>query len=232
MDKLKKILTIVGVVVVVGGVAWLSYYIYQSLYYFATQDAQVSSNMITLTPEITGRLKSWDVQEGDEVKTGQVLGRQDVSALVSSSAVNPQALGGSADAIIARADIKAPMDGRIVKSNVIKGEVIAPGMEIATIADTSHFYIKANIEETDIFKIKLGQAVDIKIDAYPRRSFSGYVESIGQATNSAFNTMPSLNTSGTYSKVTQLIPVRISIAGSETLTLMPGMNASIKVHIK
>lgn len=232
MEKIKKVLLILGVVVIAGGLLGLSYYIYESLYYFSTQDAQVTSDMITLTPEITGKLKSWDVREGDNVKAGQVLGKQEVGALVSSSAMNPQSMTNSADSIIAKADIKSPIDGKVVKSNVIKGEVISPGMEIATIADTSRFYIKANIEETDIFRIKPGQQVDIDIDAYSRQSFTGFVESIGQATNSAFNTMPSLNTSGTYSKVTQLIPVRITLVDADKLVLIPGMNATIKVHVR
>lgn len=232
MDKLRKILRIVGIVAIVGLVAGFAYYLYDSMYYFNTQDAQVTSDMITVTPEITGKLKSWDVKEGDNVQSGQVLGRQEVGSLVTSSAVNPQAMATSADAIIAKADIKSPLDGRVVKSNVIKGEVVSPGMEIATIADTRHYYIRANIEETAILKIQQGQKVDIAIDAYPRKHFEGNVESIGQATNSAFNTMPSLNTSGTYSKVTQLISVRISIINSEDLLLMPGMNATVKIHIK
>lgn len=232
MKKFKKLLMVLGVLVLIGGAAGLAYYVYESFFYFTTQDAQVTSDMVTLTPEITGKLKSWEVKEGDFVKAGQVLGRQDVASLVSSSAITPQAMSNSADAVVAKADIKSPIDGKIVLSNVVKGQVVSPGMEIATIADTSHFYIKANIEETDILKIKSGQKVDISIDAYPSRNFKGYVESVGQATNSAFNTLPSLNTSGTFSKVTQLIPVHIAVLQSDSLTFMPGLNATVKIHIK
>jgi multidrug resistance efflux pump len=114
----------------------------------------------------------------------------------------------------------------------MKGQVVAPGMEIAVIANTSYFYVKANIEETDIFKIRPGQKVDISIDAYPRRRFQGFVESIGQATESAFNIFPSLNTSGEFSKVTQLIPVKINIMNTDGLIFMPGMNVTVKIHIK
>jgi multidrug resistance efflux pump len=232
MKKLKTVLSIAGVVVVVCGLAWLAYYLYEGLYYFSTEDAQVTSDMVTITPEITGKVKDWVVKEGDFVKAGQILGKQDVSTGITSSALNPQTMTNSADAMIAKADIRSPIDGKVVQSNVTRGEVISPGMEIATIADTLHFYIKANVEETDIFRIKQGQKVDITIDAYPHHSFQGYVESIGQATVSAFDTLPSLNTSGTFSKVTQLIPVKIAIANSEKLTLMPGMNATVKIHIK
>jgi multidrug resistance efflux pump len=232
MDKIKKYLITTGIIILVLGALGLVYYVYESLNYFSTQNASVSADMITLTPEITGKLKEWNVQVGDEVKAGQVLGRQDVSGLVSSTALNPTALANSADSLVSKADIKSPIDGKIIISNVVRGEVLSPGMEIATVADITHPYIKANIEETDILHIQAGQKVDIKIDAYPRQKFSGYVDSIGQATNSALGTTLSLNTSGTYSKVTQLIPVRIIVSDVEDLVLMPGMNATVKIHIR
>lgn len=231
MKNLKKILIMLGVIVILSGAAGISYYVYESINYFSTENAQITSNIITLTPEITGKLKNWDVKEGDYVKAGQVLGRQDVSMMVNSTAMNPQALASSADTIISKADVKSPIDGKVILSNVVQGQVISPGMEIAAIGDTSHIYIKANIEETDIFKIKPGQEVDVKIDAYSNKHFSGYVESVGQATQSAFSQFPSLNTSGTYSKVTQLIPVKIALVGAEDLPLMLGMNATVKIHI-
>lgn len=232
MKKLKSILLTIGIIALIGGVLGIGYYIYDSLYYFSTQNASVSSDMVTITPEITGKVTSWDVKEGDSVKSGQILGKQDVSALVTTSALSPQTLGNSADSIISKANIKSPIDGKVVYSDVVAGQVIAPGTDIAVIADTSHFYIKANIEETDIFRIKQGQKVDIHIDAYPNRDFEGYVESISQATESAFSQTLSLNTSGTYSKVTQLIEVRISINNVEQIQLMPGMNATVKIHVK
>lgn len=188
--------------------------------------------MITITPEITGRLRSWDVQEGDAVTVGQILGRQELDMLVTNTAMNVQNLTNSADSILAKAEIKSPIPGKVVQSNVIKGQVISPGMEIAVIADTTNFYIKANVEETDIFKIKPGQPVEVRIDAYPGRQFMGSVGSIGQATESAFNTFPSLNTSGEFSKVTQLIPVKINLLDVGNMTLMPGMNATVKIHIR
>lgn len=232
MKNLKKILLILAVVILAAGVAAISYYVYDSVYYFSTQNAQVTSDIITLTPEVTGKLKDWDVKEGDFVRAGQVLGKQDLSMVVTSTAMSPQALASSADTMISKADIKSPIDGKIVLSNVVKGQVISPGMEIAAIADTSHIYVKANIEETEIIRIRQGQKVDIKIDAYSNKTFTGYVENIGQATQSAFSQFPSLNTSGNFSKVTQLIPVKIAITDADNPTLLLGINATVKIHVK
>jgi len=232
MKKIKTVLLVFAALVLIGGIAWGAYYVYESIYFFSTENAKITADSVVLTPEVTGGIKELNVKEGDYVKAGQVLIKQDLSMLVTSSSINPQALASTADSIISKADVKAPIDGKVVQLNVVKGQVISPGMEIATIADTSHIYVQANIEETEINKIKPGQKVDIKIDAYHRRSFDGYVESVSQATQSAFSQFPSLNTSGTYSKVTQLIPVKISIAGADNLNLMLGMNATVKIYIK
>lgn len=232
MKKMKAVLIIVLLIVLAGGGGTAYYLFYQDSHFFSTENAQVAADMITITPEVTGKLTRWDVKEGDEVKAGQILGHQDLGSMLTSSAINSQALNNSADTIASKADIKSPIDGKVIQSSAVKGEVIAPGMGVATIADTANIYIKANIEETTIFKIKQGQKVDIKIDAWQGRTFTGYVSSIGQATESVFSAFPSLNTSGEYSKVTQLIPVKIVIANEDNLTLFPGMNATVKIHIK
>ena len=231
MGKLKKYLMLAGIIILVLGLGGLAYYIFETVNYFTTQDASVTADMVTITPEITGKLIEWNAVVGEEVKSGQILGKQDISSLVTSSALSPQTLSSSADTLVSKADIKSPLDGKVIVSNVVKGQVLSPGMEVATIADTDHCYIKANIEETNILHIQPGQKVDIKIDAYPGKNFTGYVDNVGQATNSALGTSISLNTSGTYSKVTQLIPVRINITNADNLVLMPGMNATVKIHI-
>ncbi|MCR4431486.1 MAG: efflux RND transporter periplasmic adaptor subunit [Tepidanaerobacteraceae bacterium] len=232
MKKLKTVAIIFAILVLTGGAVGLFYFFYQDSHFFSTENAQVSADMVTVTPEVTGKVANWNVKVGDDVKAGQVIGNLDISSLVTSTAINSQALSSTADAIISKADIKSPIDGKVIQSNVVKGEVVSPGMEVATIADTSNIFIKANVEETSIFKIKPGQKVDIRIDAYPGKRFTGFVESIGEATESVFSTFPTLNTSGEFSKVTQLIPVRIKIVNEANLKLLPGMNATVKIHIK
>ncbi len=232
MNRFKKILRIVIPLLVLAGLGGVAWFLWDNYEYFTTDDAQVTADMITITPEVTGRLKSWKVQEGDTVKLGQVLGRQEVNMLVNSTALSSQGLANTADALINKVEIRSPLDGRVVQSSVIDGQVVSPGMEIATIADTGHTYIKANVEETDIFRIRPGQPVDVDIDAWAGRHFHGYVETIGQATQQAFNPLPSFNTSGEFAKITQLIPVKISIADLGDTQVMPGMNATVRVHTR
>jgi len=231
MNKIKKILSLTGLVALVAVIAWGAWVWYESRTYFTTEDAQVTADTVAIVPEMTAKIKSWDVREGDSVQAGQVLGRQDLGMLVNSSALNSDALENTADSLVSKAAIKTPINGKVILSSVVPGEVVSPGMEIATIADTDHMYIKANIEETDIFKIQPGQAVDVRIDAYPGITFTGQVERVGQATHQAFSTFPSLNTSGEFSKVTQLIPVRISLTDIGDRPLLMGMNTTVKIHL-
>jgi multidrug resistance efflux pump len=93
-------------------------------------------------------------------------------------------------------------------------------------------YVKANVEETDINRIKPGQRVAVTIDAYPGVVFQGHVENIGEATQDAFSASMSINTSGTFTKVTQLVPVRINVAGIEGYDLRLGYNATVKIRTK
>jgi len=78
----------------------------------------------------------------------------------------------------------------------------------------------------------LGQAVDISIDAYPKRVFPGQVTEINQTTQTYFSGVSSFSTSGTYTKVTQLIPVKVSIQNDENVPLMFGMNATVKIRLR
>jgi multidrug resistance efflux pump len=232
MKKFKLIMLIIVVLIVAGGAFAIFYFNYQDTHFISTENASVSADMISVYPLVTGKLTEWSVKEGDMVKADQILGRQDTGTMVQSSAINSSALSSSADAVASKADIKSPIDGMVVQNSVIAGQMVAPQSSVATVADMSDIYITANIEETNIFKIKEGQVVDISIDAYPGRSFTGYVSQISSVTNSVFNPFSNITTSGTFSKTTQLIPVKITITGTEDLTLKPGFNATVKIHIQ
>ncbi|WP_153945137.1 HlyD family secretion protein, partial [Acinetobacter baumannii] len=80
------------------------------------------------------------------------------------------------------------------------------------------------IEETDIQRIKPGQQVDIVLDALNGQSITGKVRKIGKASNSTFSLIPATNSSGNFNKVTQRIPIEISINQPKDIELIPGTN--------
>ncbi|MDN5327149.1 MAG: hypothetical protein PWP41_1845 [Moorella sp. (in: firmicutes)] len=228
----RLVVILVLVLALAGAGAIAFYYYYENLNFASTDDARVAADTVTVSPEIAGKLLEWRVQEGDEVKAGQILGRQDLESSLTSSAVNPQALGTAAGVMAQKAEIKSPIDGQVIQSKALVGEMAAPGMALAIIADTEHLYISANIKETVIEKVKVGQVVDVTIDAFPDRHFSGRVTSIGRATTSVFSLLPAQNSNGNYTKVTQVIPVKIQLLNAGDVKLLPGMNATVRIHIR
>ena len=226
----RRILLIVLAAAVLSVLAIGGYYWYRGSRYILTDDARVAANVVSVSPEIAGRLLEWRVQEGDRVSAGDVLGRQDLGAALSSGALNPQTLGLVAGVVAEKAVLKASISGQVILSNAVVGEMAAPGMSLAVIADTGSLYISANIKEGDITEVRTGQAVDVSIDAFHGRSFHGKVASIGRATASTFSLLPASTGSGNYTKVVQVVPIKISLVDQGDAALMIGMNASVRIH--
>ena len=88
----------------------------------------------------------------------------------------------------------------------------------------------ANVKETDFRRLTAGAPAQITIDAYPDREFRGEVVRIGEAATSQFALLPSPNPSGNFTKVTQRLPVRISIEQQDGL-LRPGMMVEVSIDV-
>ena len=128
--------------------------------------------------------------------------------------------------------IVAATDGYIGEKNVEVGQTIGAGMTLLTIIP-HHVYITANYKETQMGKMRVGQPVDVKVDAYKGVTFQGRVESINPASENTYALVPAQNASGNFVKVTQRIPVRIEITDHRTdLPLRPGMSVETYVRVK
>jgi membrane fusion protein (multidrug efflux system) len=106
---------------------------------------------------------------------------------------------------------------------------VQPGQPIVSIVDASALWVNANIEETNIARVKVGQPVTVHVDALGT-DIPGKVEAVTPATASTFSMIPSSNASGNFTKVTQLVPVRISVnLGNQPLLL--GANVEVKIRV-
>jgi membrane fusion protein, multidrug efflux system len=112
-------------------------------------------------------------------------------------------------------EIVAPTDGYVTRKNVESGQVVSPGQLLLAVASLSDVWVVANYKETQIEKIRPGQAVRIRVDTYPGREFKGKVESIMAGTGSAFSLFPPENATGNYVKVVQRVPVKIVLETGE-----------------
>jgi multidrug resistance efflux pump len=214
--KRNSIIIIIIVLALAIGAGIGYYYNYEGSHYVKTEDARVSADMLPITPQASGIISAWYIKEGDIVTQGQSVGVQNINTTSGST----------------QSQIIAPLSGKVIQSSALKGQIAAPGTNLGTVANTGSSYIAANIKETDIENVENGQKVDINIDAFPDKLFTGTIASIGQASNSTFSLLPSQNTSGSYTKVTQLIPIRISIDDFKGVNLMPGMNAYVTIYIR
>jgi len=117
----------------------------------------------------------------------------------------------SAKLQLSYATIKAPIDGFVSKRSVNVGDYVSSGQPLLAIVDEKDVWITANLKETQMTNVRVGQPVSIKVDAYPHEKFRGTVQSIAPATGSTFALIPPDNASGNYTKVVQRVPVRIAI---------------------
>lgn len=225
------IIAVIAIAVVSIG-AIVGYYAYQGAHYVATDDARVAADVVSVSPEIVGKLLEWRVKEGDRVSKDDVLGRQDLGSALTSGALNPATMGSVAGVAAEKAVLKAPIAGQVILSTAVVGQLATPGMSLAMIADTDDLYVSANIKEGDIARVKIGQPVDFTVDAFGGRKFHGRVQTIGRATASTFSLLPAQNTGGNYTKVVQVIPIKVSILDEGNARLMVGMNATIRITLQ
>jgi membrane fusion protein, multidrug efflux system len=129
--------------------------------------------------------------------------------------------------------VTAPSKGVVSKKNVQKGQVVAAGQPLMAIADNQKVWVVANFKETQVEKMKVGQEVEVDVDAYSDKTFKGKIESFSQATGSKFSLLPADNATGNFVKVTQRIPVKIIITDNKNeYPLRAGMSVSVKVKTK
>jgi multidrug resistance efflux pump len=227
----KTVIIVILAVAVAAGLGIVGYYWYQGSRFVSTDDARIASNVVAVSPEILGKVVEWRVKEGDAVQKDDILGRQDLGSALTSGALNPQNMGAVAGVVAEKAVLKAPIAGQVILSTAVVGEMAAPGMSLAVIADTDGLYVSANIKEGDIARVKIGQSVEVSIDAFGGKRFHGRVETIGRATSSTFSLLPAQSGSGNYTKVIQVIPVKVNVIDQGDSRFMIGMNAAIKIHV-
>jgi membrane fusion protein (multidrug efflux system) len=110
------------------------------------------------------------------------------------------------------ATITAPGDGYVTRKSVQTGNQVQTGQPLMAVVALDDLWVIANYKETQMGRIRAGQAVRITVDSYPGRKFQGTVDSIMAGTGVSFSLFPAENATGNYVKVVQRIPVKIRFA--------------------
>ena len=177
--------------------------------------------------ESKGKLLSADV-----LPEQNAIGESEIQT-VEAEVAQAQAALGQAALALSYTKIYAPQDGYVSKQAVVEGDLVQPNQALMSIS-LPGIWVIANYKETQIERMKVGQAVDIYIDAYPNTTFRGKIDSFQPGTGSRFSVLPSENASGNFVKVVQRIQVKIVFDSlpEEKYLLVPGMSAVPKVIVK
>ncbi|MFQ3905659.1 HlyD family efflux transporter periplasmic adaptor subunit [Staphylococcus sp. Mo2-7] len=213
MKKMVLINVITIVVLVIIGVVGFHFY-NQATGFVSTDNAKVDGEQIKVSAPSAGEIKSFDVKNNEKLSKG------DKVAEIATKGEDGQ----SQDM-----DIKMPQDGTIVKTDGMEGSMAQAGTPIAYAYNLDDSYITANVDEKDIADVEKGKDVNITLDGEDAE-LKGKVEEVGKATASSFSMMPSTNSDGNYTKVSQVVPVKISLDSKPSNNVVPGMNAEVKIH--
>lgn len=131
---------------------------------------------------------------------------------------------------LARCIVRAPFDGWSVRRWLDPGAMPLASQPVVSMFDPSTLRVDANIEEKYLHDVAVGDKVDISVDAYPELRLQGRVTQILRAVNSQFSLIPAEGVSGTFIKVSQRVPLRISVTAPRDLPLGPGMSVEVRIH--
>lgn len=216
--------------------AGYAYWRYGTLYP-STDNAYIQANIVQVAPVISGVVSEVNVVGFAHVKSGDVLLRIDqprfdaalkaaqarlslVQQQSKSAAAQPAAQASILEAQAAvdrarleleQATITAPVDGIVGKVLIRPGTIAKAGVSLFPIVDTSKWWVDANFKETDLARIHPGQKATVYVDLFPSHELTGEVEAISPVSTSALSLLPPENATGSWIKLTQRFPVRISL---------------------
>jgi membrane fusion protein (multidrug efflux system) len=130
--------------------------------------------------------------------------------------------------------LTAPSSGVVARRAVEPGALVQVGQTLMAVIPDGEVWVTANLKETDLADIAVGDSVRFTVDAYGRRSFTGHVESLSPATGARFALLPPDNATGNFTKVVQRVPVRIAVDGGadEHHPLRPGMSVVVAIRTR
>lgn len=181
-----------------------------------------------------------------QAQSNVALEQQDVANAIAALAGNPDlatddhpavraalAARGVAQRNLDKTTVLAPAPGIVSQVGSLNvGQFINTGSTIATLVETGDLWVEANFKETQLVGLRAGMPAEVTVDAFPGVKFEGQVSSIGAATGAEFALIPAQNATGNWVKVTQRIPVTVSVEGVDLPLLRAGMSAVVNVDTK
>ena len=128
-----------------------------------------------------------------------------------------------------RTSARAPTAAVVTNMHLQVGEYVEAGMPVFSLVGTKAVWVEANLKETALTHVRVGQKAEVSVDAYPDRTWSAVVDGINPATGAEFALLPPQNSSGNWVKVVQRLPVRLEI---KTAPGDPPLRAGMSVVVE
>jgi len=225
---IRKLIIIIGVVIVlaIGAVFGFKYW-QQSSRYVTTSNANIGAPLISVSSLAAGQVLNVNVGIGD------LVGQKQSVAEVATPRFSDNASRQGFDATPGSGTVvEAPIAGYVAAVWTYPGAIISAGSPIVTLFDDSKVWVTANIDENKINNIRPGQMVEVTVDSLGGVILKGKVQGITPATAGSFSLLPASNSTANFTKVSQVVPVRITLDNIDGLSLIPGSSVEVKIAVK
>jgi membrane fusion protein, multidrug efflux system len=180
--------------------------------------------------EMQARLTSADVSALQNVENAPRLNSA-IEARLRSTQAKVQQKQAAVDQAQLNLDytiLRAPVAGMVSKKTAEPGQRVETGEQVMSLVPLDDVWVTANYKETQLKRMRIGQKVEIEVDAFGGRKYNGHIDSIAAASGSKFSLLPPENATGNYVKVVQRVPVKIVLDKGQNADhlLRPGMSVS------
>ncbi len=128
--------------------------------------------------------------------------------------------------------LRAPIDGVVGDRSARAGNYVQPGLGLLTIVPMGRgLYVTANFKETQLARMRPGQAVAVTADAFPDHPFRGVIDGFSPGTGAQFALLPPENATGNFTKIVQRVPVRIRLDGSDRALRLLRAGLSVEASV-
>lgn len=212
--RARRALLLVPLAVTVASAVVAAVTIGDARVYVATDDARIDGDALPIRAPATGTLVDWSTTTGTVVRAGEPLGYIELAGAFA----RPKMV------------VRAPADGTVVVTDATTGDYVTTGAPLAVATDLAKVRVTALVEETVADEVHVGSQVDITVDAFPADHLVGVVADVRRSTVDATGPLPASAVTGEFQKVTQVVPVRVTILDRRGLPLVPGMSTSVRIH--
>jgi multidrug resistance efflux pump len=201
---------------------------WDSVHFVSTDNAQIAGSLILVGTLEPGGVSSVRYDIGDRVPRDAVVATLHVPMPmnVTGSGVPRMRFSETADSLV---EVRSPVDGVVIARSANPGDTLAVGHTVLTLVEPQLLWVNANVEETEIRRVQVGQHASVHVAALDA-DLGGRVAAITPASAATFSLLPQQNASGNYTRVTQLQTVKIVLDRPEP-RLAIGTSVDVKIRV-